>query len=120
MSIFEQNLFCYICTRNVEFHILIKRAWSIGMREIFIGIGIPPNIKGYGYLRDGVKRAVGTPEILAQYRIHQSSRACEKLKVAHRRWKLYRSMLDLTVGESVYYFLQYARAGLRKYQRCSK
>ena len=70
-------------------------------------------------LEDGMK-AVGTPEILAQYRIHQSSRACEKLKVAHRRWKLYRSMLDLSVGESVYYFLQYARAGLRKYQRCSK
>ena len=32
--------------------------------RIFIGIGIPPNIKGYGYLREGVKLAVGTPEII--------------------------------------------------------
>lgn len=67
-------------------------------------------------LEDGMK-AVGTPEILAQYRIHRSSRACGKLKVARRRWELYRSMLGLSVGESAYYFLQYARKGIRKYQR---
>jgi len=68
-------------------------------------------------LEDGMK-AVGTPEILARYRIHRSSRACEKLKVARRRWELYRSMLGLSVKESAYYFLQYAREGIRKYQRC--
>ena len=32
--------------------------------RIFIGIGIPPNIKGYGYLREGVKLAVLSPEII--------------------------------------------------------
>lgn len=68
-------------------------------------------------LEDGMV-AVGTPEILAQYRIHRSSRACDKLKAAHRRWILCRSMLGLSMGESTYYFLRYAREGIRKYQRC--
>lgn len=68
-------------------------------------------------LGDG-RKAVGIPEILAQYRVHPQSRACEKWKVARRRWKLYRSMLGMSVGKTAYYFLQYAWEGIRKYQRC--
>ena len=32
--------------------------------RIFIGMGIPPHIKGYGYLREGVKLTVGCPELI--------------------------------------------------------
>lgn len=32
--------------------------------KIFINVGIPPHIKGYGYLREGVKMAVNDPEII--------------------------------------------------------
>ena len=32
--------------------------------EIFISIGIPPNIKGYGYLREGIKMTIKDPEIM--------------------------------------------------------
>lgn len=32
--------------------------------KIFISVGIPPHIKGYAYLREGVKMAVKTPEII--------------------------------------------------------
>lgn len=32
--------------------------------RIFIGIGIPPHIKGYGYLREGIKLAVSSPEMI--------------------------------------------------------
>lgn len=32
--------------------------------KIFISVGIPPHIKGYGYLREGVKMAVENPEII--------------------------------------------------------
>ncbi len=32
--------------------------------KIFISVGIPPHIKGYSYLREGVKMAVETPEII--------------------------------------------------------
>ena len=31
---------------------------------IFISIGIPPHIKGYGYLREGIKMAVADPSII--------------------------------------------------------
>ena len=33
--------------------------------EIFISIGIPPHIKGYGYLREGIKMTVETPYIIS-------------------------------------------------------
>jgi two-component system response regulator (stage 0 sporulation protein A) len=32
--------------------------------KIFINIGIPPHIKGYSFLREGVKKAVEDPEII--------------------------------------------------------
>ncbi len=32
--------------------------------NIFITVGIPPHIKGYGYLREGVKMAIKSPEII--------------------------------------------------------
>lgn len=32
--------------------------------NIFISIGIPPHIKGYAYLREGIKMAVETPSII--------------------------------------------------------
>lgn len=32
--------------------------------KIFISVGIPPHIKGYSYLREGVKMAVKSPEII--------------------------------------------------------
>ena len=41
-----------------------KRAGSIDERisNIFISIGIPPHIKGYSYLREGIKMAVDDPQ----------------------------------------------------------
>ena len=32
--------------------------------EIFISIGIPPHIQGYGYLREGIKMTIATPYII--------------------------------------------------------
>ena len=32
--------------------------------QIFINVGIPPHIKGYSFLREGVKMAVEDPEII--------------------------------------------------------
>ncbi|MBQ7642995.1 MAG: sporulation transcription factor Spo0A [Clostridia bacterium] len=32
--------------------------------RIFISVGIPPHIKGYGYLREGIKLAVESPEVI--------------------------------------------------------
>ncbi len=43
-----------------------KRKNSIDEKisKIFISVGIPPHIKGYCYLREGVKMAIETPEII--------------------------------------------------------
>ncbi len=32
--------------------------------RIFISVGIPPHIKGYGYLREGIKMAVESPDVI--------------------------------------------------------
>ena len=32
--------------------------------RIFISVGIPPHIKGYGYLREGIKMAVEKPDVI--------------------------------------------------------
>lgn len=69
-------------------------------------------------LGDGMK-AVGTSQVLAEYRVRPRSRACDKLSVARRRWQIYRSMMGLSVRESAFYFVQYAAAGVRKYRRWS-
>lgn len=44
-----------------------KRAGSIDERisNIFISIGIPPHIKGYNYLREGIKMAVADPHVIS-------------------------------------------------------
>ena len=43
-----------------------RRAGSLEERisNIFISIGIPPNIKGYNYLREGIKMAVVDPHVM--------------------------------------------------------
>ena len=43
-----------------------KRTGSIDERisNIFISIGIPPHIKGYAYLREGIKMAVDDPQVI--------------------------------------------------------
>lgn len=43
-----------------------RRAGSLDERisNIFISIGIPPHIKGYNYLREGIKMAVEDPHII--------------------------------------------------------
>lgn len=43
-----------------------RRAGTLDERisNIFISIGIPPHIKGYGYLREGIKMAVEDPHVI--------------------------------------------------------
>jgi len=68
-------------------------------------------------LKDGCK-AAGCQQVLLTWRYIQSSRSFNKLSSAKNRWRIYRKYLKLPLGESIYYFMCYAAAGLRKY--CSK
>ena len=49
-----------------EGRLAFKRKNSLDEKisKIFIAVGIPPHIKGYYYLREGVKMAVESPEII--------------------------------------------------------
>ena len=53
-------------TPEVERTRLEKRKNTLDekINKIFISVGIPPHIKGYYYLREGVKMAVENPEII--------------------------------------------------------
>ncbi len=47
--------------KSIEFHnVTLEEKIS----RIFINVGIPPHIKGYSFLREGVKMAVEEPEII--------------------------------------------------------
>lgn len=67
-------------------------------------------------LSDGVK-AVGVKDVLAEYRVRSNSRASNKITVAKGRWQIYRRMMGMSLGKSIYHFVQYAFIGFRKYRR---
>ena len=48
--------------------------------KIFINVGIPPHIKGYSFLREGVKMAVDNPEIINNITKQLYPRISEKYK----------------------------------------
>lgn len=56
----ERNIFSFDATRE------IKRVISLDEKisSIFISVGIPPHIKGYNYLREGIKMAVHEPSVI--------------------------------------------------------
>lgn len=51
---------------SFELKAVVPPALSLDERisKIFISVGIPPHIKGYAYLREGVKMAVDNPKII--------------------------------------------------------
>lgn len=67
-------------------------------------------------LEDGMN-AVGVQDVLAAYRVRSDSRASNKIQVAKRRWKVYRSFMRMSWIKSAYYFVQYAFIGAVKYRK---
>ncbi len=49
---------------NAQVGAVKKTALEEKISKIFINVGIPPHIKGYNFLREGVKMAVEDPEII--------------------------------------------------------
>ncbi len=63
-----------------------------------------------------VDYAYGIKEPLAIYRVSSDSISGNKLKSAIWQWKIYRKVEKLNLFKSIYYFVQYAYYGLRKYK----
>ncbi len=60
---------------------------------------------------------VGITEPLAKYRIHQGSRASNKVKSAYHRWKIYRKLAHCSIPQSNRFLWKYATAGMKKYRK---
>lgn len=76
-------------------------------------------VLGLQMLKNGY-RAVGCREILLNWRYIENSRSFNKWKSAKNRWKIYREFLKLSRFKSIYLFMCYAAAGLRKYTSRSR
>jgi len=71
-------------------------------------------ILGLDMLRSG-ETAVGCRELLLDWRYLENSRSFDKRKSAANRWRIYRDYLRMPLHTSIYLFLNYAVAGVRKY-----
>ena len=59
--------------------------------------------------------AYGIQDVLATYRIRKNSISRSKIKMAKTQWKFLREVEKLSIVKSLYYFIQYAYNGIRKY-----
>ncbi len=59
--------------------------------------------------------AIGIDEVLAKYRVSNSSHSSNKLKAATWQWNIYRNVLKINFINSVYYFFCYTYNGLKKH-----
>lgn len=65
-------------------------------------------------LQDG-KQMYGITDVLVDYRIRKNSRSNNKLMCAKNRWHVFREFSGFSRMKSLYYMVQYAIAGIRKY-----
>ena len=59
--------------------------------------------------------AIGIKQPLAIYRIRKKSHSRNKLNLLIHQWKFYRNVAQLSILESIYYFLCWMFYGIRKY-----
>lgn len=62
-----------------------------------------------------IKFAQGITDVLASYRVTSYSLSRNKIKAARWQWKIYRDIEHLSLPKSIYYFINYAYYGLKKY-----
>ena len=63
-----------------------------------------------------IKTTKGIIEPLATYRILKNSVSSNKIKASMYQWKIYREVEKLSLFKSIYYFVQYAYYGFKKYK----
>ncbi len=71
-------------------------------------------------LFQGGCNAVGTSDVLVQYRLYDQNRSGNKKKAAKDRWIVYRKFLRMNVFSSFWYFFIYALHGVKKYRGLKK
>lgn len=60
--------------------------------------------------------AYGLKDVMATYRLHDTSRSSNKFKAAAWTWNIFKNVEKLGILESIYYFIFYALNGIKKYK----
>jgi len=120
------NLGYFETKAHIEYNTLLKTNIIGCLTAIYdtekLGKVYMPNIlkrQDYGLwlkILKKVGKTEGILEPLATYRILNNSVSSNKLKASLYQWKIYREVEKLGVFQSIYYFLQYAYFGFRKYK----
>lgn len=63
-----------------------------------------------------ITNAVGLKEVLAKYRVSNTSLSGNKFSAAKFQWHVYRQIENLSLLKSIYYFIHYSINGLMKYK----
>lgn len=63
-----------------------------------------------------IDHAQGFNEVLAEYRVRNNSISANKFDAAKYQWRIYREVEGLNIFQSVYYFINYAYYGVKKYK----
>ncbi len=120
------NLGIFIPPEKVSYNSILKTN-SIGcLTAIYdakiLGKVYMPNIlkrQDYGLwlkILKQINTTKGILEPLAIYRLRKNSVSSNKLKAAKFQWKIYREVEQLSLTESIYYFIHYALNGIKKYK----
>jgi teichuronic acid biosynthesis glycosyltransferase TuaG len=116
----------FITKETISYNSMLKTC-SVGcLTAIYdtekLGKVFMPNIlkrQDYGTwlkILKNIKTTKGIIEPLATYRILKNSVSSNKIKASMYQWKIYREVEKLSLFKSIYYFVQYAYYGFKKYK----
>ncbi|ACM93540.1 teichuronic acid biosynthesis [Nautilia profundicola AmH] len=121
----DNNIGDFIPPKEIDYKSLLKTNPIGCLTAIYdakkLGKIYMPNIlkrQDYGLwlkILKQIESTKGMQEKLAIYRIRKNSVSSNKLKAAKYQWKIYREVEKLNIFQSIYYFLNYAYYGLKKY-----
>ncbi len=122
----NSNLGRFITKDEITYHSML-RTCSVGCLTAIYDtmkldkVYMPDILKRQDYgtwlkILKNIKSTKGISEPLATYRILNNSVSSNKFKASIYQWKIYREVEKLSLAKSMYYFVQYAYYGLRKYR----
>lgn len=92
-----------VCKRKVIMDLQFKKEWY-HEDYVFLLTLQKNNIK-----------FLGINDVLVNYRVHRKGRSFNKINSARYRWKIYRLFLNLSLMDSLKYFVIYIFRGVKKY-----
>lgn len=121
----KRTLYTYKTKKHTDYHSLLKENYIGCSTAVFsskilnqLKMHERPYTEDYNFWLDILKlgyKGEGILEPLVLYRIHNKSLSFNKFKAAKQRFMLYRKNENLSILESMYYFVFYALKALKKH-----